>query len=200
METANVQIMQLEMTKLRREIGEEFDIRIAQVGPRVDDIDNRIDTTISEKLSTSERSFLGEQRRVSALVEEMRGALQAVDGANVERIGAEIKAQDGRDTVRTEFLQNMFRSEMNSVTRLIGELNGPRANAEARLGELERTQHLGSSQGAGKDEEGARKPSPFVCQTSRDGKYPPSRMERTGFTIGARTSKIKWGLSGCSST
>ena len=52
----------------------------------------------------------------------MRGALQAVGGSNLERIGAEIKAQDGRDTVRTEFSQNMFRSEMNSVTRLIREL------------------------------------------------------------------------------
>jgi hypothetical protein len=150
----NVQMMQLEMSKLRREIGEEFDIRVPQVGARVDDIVNRIDTTISEKFSTDESSFLGEQRRLTALVEEMRGALQAVDGANVERIGAEIKAQDGRDTVRTEFLHNMFRSEMNLVTRLIGELNGSRTNAEARLGELERTQHLGSSQGAG--EEGGR--------------------------------------------
>ena len=61
---------------------------------------------------------------MTVLVEEMRGALQAVDGTNVERMGAEINAQDGRDTVRTEFPQNMFRSEMNSVTRLIGELNG----------------------------------------------------------------------------
>ena len=100
-------------------------------------------------MSTAESSFLGEQRRLTAIVEEMRVALQAVDGSNVERIRAEIKAQDGRNIVRTEFLQNMFRSEMNSVTRLIGELNSSRAHAEARLGELERTQHLGSSQRAG---------------------------------------------------
>ena len=90
MDTVNVQMMQFEMTKPRREIVEEFDIRIAQVGARVDDIVNEIDTTISDKFSTAENIFLGEQRRVTALVEEMRGALQAVDGANVERIGAEI--------------------------------------------------------------------------------------------------------------
>ena len=75
METVNVQMMQFEMSMLRREIGLEFDIRIAQVGTRVDDIVNRIDTTISEKFATAESRFLGEQRRVTALVEEMRGAL-----------------------------------------------------------------------------------------------------------------------------
>ena len=38
MEMVNVKVMQLEMSKLRREIREEFDIRIAQVGARLDDI------------------------------------------------------------------------------------------------------------------------------------------------------------------
>ena len=35
MEMVNVQMMQFEMAKIRREIGEEFDIRIAQTGARV---------------------------------------------------------------------------------------------------------------------------------------------------------------------
>ena len=90
METVNVQMMQFEVAKLRREIGEESDIRVAQVGARVDDIVVRIDTTISEKFSTAESNLLGKQRRVTAIVEEMRGALQAVDDSNVERIVAEI--------------------------------------------------------------------------------------------------------------
>ena len=37
------------MARFRNEIGEEFDIRIAQVGARADDIVNRIDVIISEK-------------------------------------------------------------------------------------------------------------------------------------------------------
>ena len=200
MEMVNVQMMQFDMSKLRRGIGEEFDIRIAQVGVRVHEVVNRIDTTISDQFSTAESSFLGEQRRVTALVEEMRGALQAVHGAKIERIGAEIKVQDGRGTVRTEFLKNMFRSEMNLVTRLIGELNGSRANAEARLGELERTQHSGSSQGAGEREGRGEKAQRIRVPDVPGWKSPPSRMERTGFTSGARLSTIKWGRSGCSST
>ena len=91
MEIVNVQMMQIEMAKLRRRIGEEFDIRIAQVGVRVDDTVSGIDVTISEKFSAAETSLVGEQRRVTALVEELHGALQAVDGSNLERIGAEIK-------------------------------------------------------------------------------------------------------------
>ena len=47
METVNVQMMQFEMAKLRREIREEFDISIVQFGARVDDIVNRIDVIVS---------------------------------------------------------------------------------------------------------------------------------------------------------
>ena len=112
-----------------------------------------------------------------------------MDGGNVERIGAEIKAQDGRDIVRTEFLQNMFRGEMNSVTRLIGELNGSRANAE-----------LGSSQGAGEGGGRGEKAQRIRVPDVPGWKILTLKKERTGFTIGARLSTIKWGRFGCSST
>ena len=93
----NVQMMQFEMAKLRE--GNQRRVRHPHCPgwPRVDDIVGRIEDMISEKFSAAENSFLGEQRRVTALVEELRGAVQSVDGSNLERIGAEIRAQDGRD-------------------------------------------------------------------------------------------------------
>ena len=110
MAAVNVQMMQFELAELRREIGEEFDTRVNQVGVRVDEIVTRIDAVISEKFGAAESSFVGEQRRVTALVEELRRSVQFVDGAILERIASEIQSQDGRDQVRTEFLQNMFRA------------------------------------------------------------------------------------------
>ena len=113
-------MMQFGLAKLRREIGDEFDMRVNQVGVRVFEIVTQIDAVISEKFGAAEASFVGEQRRVTALDEGLRRSVQSVDGANLERIASEMQSQDGRDQVRLEFLQNMFLSEMNSITRLIG--------------------------------------------------------------------------------
>ena len=53
MEAVNVQMMQLELAKLRSETGEDFDMCVKQSGLRVDEIVTRLDIVIPKKFGAA---------------------------------------------------------------------------------------------------------------------------------------------------